>query len=151
MIRVYISRGSAWAIVCCFAVPTVLLCLLGIVYTRRAKMNIKGSNENALLDNLTSDDLDHRRRKLDFPASGCCALNAVPASNRSAKASNDDADQQELAFNTSLYCIAHDRHDPAKLGSGQEFVVRLLHHPANEKNAPLVTFSQPVSRDFDYC
>ena len=108
-------------------------------------MNIKGANENALLDNLTAADLDERRRVLHFPASGCCGLGAV-ASDHSAKASNDDAQQRELAFNTSLYCVEWDNSQGAKLGN-PDYMVRLLNHPANS------AFPQPqqaVRKDVDY-
>ena len=165
-IRIYMTSASAWILVSFLAGPTVLLCIVGAIFTALAKINIKGSQENALLDNMTSDDLRVRRSQLiDFRD----GFNARPA-----QASNDDDEQLELAFATTLYCRAHPLSQPLiPLGQanqhgwqpgvpqgasmhggptapmfGPDQIVRLVNVPYRD---PVDPHLAPISQRCNYC
>jgi hypothetical protein len=156
VIRVYMSEISAWAVVCAFAVPTVVLSLLGVIYTYLAKINIKGSHENALLDNITSDDLNNRRRWLTFKEGKWWLPCKKSRVDRPAKASNDEDEQLELAFSTSMYCVEDDKpvhsSSSSTLGAGERMVrLQLRNIPDRFSGTAAVNVASLIEKDKDYC
>ena len=80
--------------------------MLVIIFTAAAKMNIKGSNENALLNNFTPQDIENRKA-------------GRLASDKSAgDPSNDEAALRNHAFNTSLKAKECDSFDMMRVGFG---------------------------------
>ena len=90
--QTYVSSHNMAVFASAVVAATLMVCILGSVYTSQSPINIKDATENALIENLTEEVI---RRKRNNPAS------------------NDPAKQRELAFSHTdglpvlIYCREH--------------------------------------------
>ena len=105
VIRTYLPQFAAFLFAAAFLGLNILFCVLAALFTHLAKMQVKGSNENAFFDDLTVEDILQRRGKyLQY------------AGEKSVYLSNDPDAQRKFAFKNMLYCSEHARADHENIG-----------------------------------